>query len=76
MVKGLLSNMPIDLPGSEYVALREDILDLLKGPSRCLREAKEDMDEGGEVEGAEDEVRFVSDRGQTGRDGPGQGKVE
>ena len=72
----LLSHLPINLPSRKDMPLGKDLLDLFQRPLRGLREAEKDMNAGGKVERAKDEVGFVGDGGETGRDGPGEGKVE
>lgn len=74
--EGLLPDIRVNLPRGKDMALGEDFLDLLKGTALRLREAEEDVDEGGEVEGAEDEVRLVRDIRQPRRDGPREREVE
>lgn len=56
ILESLLSNVPVNLPGSECVALGEHFLNLFQGPPGSLGEAEEDVNESSQVEGTEDEV--------------------
>lgn len=76
VLQGLLPDVAIDAPSGEHMTLREDILDLLERAPCGFGEAEQDVDERGEVEGAEDEVRLVGDGGEAWWDGPGEGEVE
>lgn len=53
--------MLVDLPGAEYMALLENLFDLLKSTTNSFGVHEEDVDEGGEIEGSEDEIRLVGD---------------
>lgn len=76
ILQGLPPDAAIDAPGCEYVALREDVLDLFQRTSRSFGEAEQNVDECGEVESPEDEVCSVGDTGEAWGDGPGEGEVE
>lgn len=76
VLERLLADVALDVPRGEDVALVEDVLDLLERASGRLGEHEEDMDEGGEVERAEDEIRLVRDRGETGGNRPREREVE
>ena len=76
VLEGLLADVALDLPGSEDVALGEDVLDLLKRAAGSLGEHEEDVDERSKVERAEDEVRLPRDVRQTGGYGPREREVE
>ena len=76
VLEGLLADVALDLPGGEDVALGEDILDLLERAASSLGEHEEDVDERGEVERAEDEVRLPRDVRQARGDRPREREVE
>ena len=76
LLEGLLSNIPLDLPGSEGVPLGEYILDLFECPTGSFRETEEHMDERGKVEGSEDKVSLPRNIGKARRHSPSQCKVE
>ena len=76
LLEGLLSNIALDLPGSEGMSLGEHIFDFLKRPTSGFWETEEHMDERGKVEGSEDKVGLPCDVGEARWDGPSQGEVE
>lgn len=76
IVQRLLPNMPADLPSSKHMSLLKHLLDLLQRPARRLRETEEHVQEGGEVERSEDEVRLVGDGGETRGNTEGERHVE
>ena len=71
-----LADVAIYPPGRERVALHEDLFDLFKRASGCLWKHEENVDECGEVEGAEDEIGLISNIGEARGDSPREGKIE
>jgi hypothetical protein len=76
LVERLPPDTPVDLPGSKDVSLIENFFDLLQCPTRCFREAEEDMNKSGEIKGSKYEVSLPRDSGETRRNSPSQGKIE
>ena len=74
--KRLFPDVLANLPCSESVALLEDLLDFLKRAADGFREHEEDVDEGGGVEGAEDEVCLPSDAVETRGNSEGESTVK
>lgn len=66
----------LDVPGAEHVSLLEEIFDFFEGKTDGFGVHEEHMDEGGEVEGTEDEVGLPGDVSETRGDSPGKGEVE
>lgn len=76
VLEGLPSNIPLNLPSSECMALGEHVFDLLERPTGSFRETEKHVNERGKVEGSKDEVSLPRDVGQTRGNGPSQGKVK
>lgn len=74
--QSLLTNIPLDSPCSEHMALSEKLLHLFKGTANGFWEHEKDMDKCGKVEGAEDEVCLVGDGRKTWWYCEGEGSVE
>jgi len=56
LINGFLANISFDGPGSENMALVEDLLNFLQASSSRFGEAKEDMDAGSKIKRGEDEI--------------------
>jgi hypothetical protein len=74
--ESLLSNVPVNGPGGEDMPLLEDFFDFFKGSSNGFGEHEEDVDEGGKVEGTEDEVSLPGNGVETRRDSVCEREVE
>ena len=72
----LPSDVLADLPGGESVALLEDVLNFFQRSADSLREHEEHMEEGREVECAEDKVGLPGDRAEPRGNCEGKGGVE